>query len=240
MASTVVYRFRLSKEGLKIVNEARKNINRETILIEASKVLDPNGVFPNEGLHNSLYADGINKASWQRFLKGERKIPLEIIAAYCSVLNIAWENVVDWSESNIKIPINTLPRNPLSTDELNSTAKDASKFIRDVTIPDGKIMEPGEKFTKTWEILNAGNMVWKNRYLMRLGKFRDPILISSPRRVKIPYTNPGQIVQISVKLKAPEVATTTEAVWKMTFEDGKLCFPDRYKYGLFVKIQVLQ
>ncbi|HSR20131.1 MAG TPA: NBR1-Ig-like domain-containing protein, partial [Anaerolineales bacterium] len=33
-------------------------------------------------------------------------------------------------------------------------------FVSDVTIPDGTILKPGEKFTKTWRIYNSGSCSW--------------------------------------------------------------------------------
>ena len=34
---------------------------------------------------------------------------------------------------------------------------DKSRFVRDVTIPDGSVFEPGEAFEKIWEIQNLGS-----------------------------------------------------------------------------------
>ncbi|NES23768.1 MAG: hypothetical protein F6K41_33820 [Symploca sp. SIO3E6] len=117
-------------------------------------------------------------------------------------------------------------------------AQDYSEFIRDVTIPDGSLIEANETFTKIWEVRNAGGVLWKDRSLTRLGDNQGFGLITSPRHVNIPDTLPGQKVLIEVELKAPESRGTYQATWKMTFADGRLCFPDRYKYGLFVVINV--
>ena len=44
--------------------------------------------------------------------------------------------------------------------------KDASRFIRDVTYPDGTIVQPGERFKKIWEIANGGDFPWVGRKLI--------------------------------------------------------------------------
>jgi hypothetical protein len=185
-------------------------------------------------LDGNIYANGINGASWRRFLEGKKTIGGHAFVAYCQALDLSWENVVDPLSIDGSMPFILLP--PSSSND----PQDASKFIRDVTIPDGTIMQPGEEFIKTWEICNSGNVPWQNRYLTRMGAYNAPALIFSPKRVKIPFTAPGSNVEISVKMKAPEVATTTSATWKMTYGSGELCFPERYKYGLAIIIHVIQ
>ena len=37
---------------------------------------------------------------------------------------------------------------------------DKAQFVSDVTIPDGTIMSPGQKFTKTWRLKNVGTCAW--------------------------------------------------------------------------------
>jgi len=45
---------------------------------------------------------------------------------------------------------------------------DAASFVRDVTVPDGTKMEPGDDFTKTWRLLNAGTCSWTTAYRLVL------------------------------------------------------------------------
>ncbi len=37
---------------------------------------------------------------------------------------------------------------------------DKAQFVSDVTIPDGTVMSPGQKFTKTWSLKNVGTCAW--------------------------------------------------------------------------------
>ena len=43
---------------------------------------------------------------------------------------------------------------------------DIGNFVKDVTIPDGTAVAAGAKFTKTWEIKNAGTCTWNENYVV--------------------------------------------------------------------------
>lgn len=110
--------------------------------------------------------------------------------------------------------------------------RDSSKFVGEPTIPDGTLMEPGQRFIKTWEIYNNGELEWTDRYLTRIGPASAPGNQVSPSRVPIPHTRPGERRPISVPMRAPTVEGTSVSNWKMTWEDGVMCFPDKYQTGL--------
>lgn len=125
---------------------------------------------------------------------------------------------------------------------------DQSTFI-DETIPDGTIVLYRQRFTKTWEIQNAGKVPWKNRYLQcmdeeilvytRAGGEALKIaenLIPTVKRIPVPYTAPGATVKLSVEFTAPAMPGTCISYWKSVFEDGTLCFPRGQ--GLSVKVRV--
>ena len=114
---------------------------------------------------------------------------------------------------------------------------DASTFIDD-TIPHGTLMKPGEVFTKTWRIRNSGTVPWNGRHLERQGPLTGPGLITSPRFAAIADTEPGEITDLSVPLKAPGYDCSSIAYFKMIDSDGALCFPDSYQLGLDVMVRV--
>lgn len=121
-----------------------------------------------------------------------------------------------------------------------SNPDDASRFVRDVEFFDGTTVSPGQQFRKTWEIQNIGKVVWHRRYLQRIGANRGPGLVESPKRVPIKTTRPGEMVQISVILRAPSTEGTPTAKFKMADKDGNLYFPDRYPAGLFLTVNVVE
>ncbi|MGW5720606.1 NBR1-Ig-like domain-containing protein [Amycolatopsis sp. NPDC003865] len=105
-------------------------------------------------------------------------------------------------------------------------AGDVSEFVADVTVPDGSAVPAGSRFTKTWELRNAGSVGWIGRYLIRSGSFGSPEQCRTPDRVPVPYTAPGEHVRISVDVQAPPSAGHCQVYWKMADSEGHLLLPD--------------
>jgi transcriptional regulator with XRE-family HTH domain len=116
---------------------------------------------------------------------------------------------------------------------------DASVFVTE-TIPDGTLMRPGQRFTKTWTIRNDGTVPWEGRFLSRLGIAAGPGLITTPARVSVAPTPPGSQVTIEVPCVAHFIEGTSSAAFKMTDEAGRLYFPGRYFPGLQVQVTVVR
>ncbi len=114
---------------------------------------------------------------------------------------------------------------------------DASAFVADIT-PDAVIMPPGFQFEKIWRIRNSGSVPWEGRWLRRLGPPAGLGIPSSPLQVQIAATMPGQMVDITVPMRAHYQPGTAEVHWKMVDDDGYEFFPDRYPEGIFTTIIV--
>lgn len=115
--------------------------------------------------------------------------------------------------------------------------RDGSRFVRDVTVPDGSIFEPGEPIEKVWEIQNIGSTPWRNRSLQRVGTARGRGQINSEPTSPIPDTPPGKLCLIRMNLTAPTQPGSYYAEWKMVDSDGHLCFPKLTP--LFLRIDVV-
>lgn len=115
---------------------------------------------------------------------------------------------------------------------------DRSRFVADVTIPDGTVMPPGFAFLKVWRLQNVGSVTWVGRQIGRRGAASGHGIPHSPMRVAIPRTEPGDMVDIVVPMRAPLLPATAQAHWKMVDGEGRLYFPDRYRYGILVTITV--
>jgi len=114
---------------------------------------------------------------------------------------------------------------------------DKSRFIRDVTIPDGSIMSPRERFEKVWEIQNVGNTPWIDRVIRRTGVCSGPgRLLSEPHTV-VPHTNPGELCLVRMWLIAPKEPGSYYAAWKMLKQNGAESM--RLQSPLFVSIDVV-
>jgi transcriptional regulator with XRE-family HTH domain len=114
-----------------------------------------------------------------------------------------------------------------------------SKFIADVTLPDGSLVTVGAELTKTWRLENAGAAPWIRMRLVRVGPCDGMGVLASPPSVPIPTTGPGEQVDISVSLRAPLTPGTSIAIWKMVDEGGQLVFPD-LRDGLYVLVTAIE
>ena len=68
----------------------------DTCFLEASKILEPNkNWFPG-----GPYAEGISEGTWKRFLAGKQSISAAAFKAYCQVLGLNWEEIVERHSSS--------------------------------------------------------------------------------------------------------------------------------------------
>jgi len=113
----------------------------------------------------------------------------------------------------------------------------ATKFIRDVTIPDGTPIPINTRFTKTWRIQNIGTVPWKGKHLKRMTP-QDPNLCYSLNSIPLPTVNSGEIIDISIEFTTPRYPGTCRTDWKMVDNNENLIFPD--KQGLYSIVHVVE
>lgn len=104
-------------------------------------------------------------------------------------------------------------------------AGDASRFVADITIPDGTRVTVNQPFQKVWAIQNIGSASWHGRYLQRLDLPPGPNTCQTPSRVPIGDTAPGEVVWISVNVVAPAVTGSCWVGWKMVDDSGRAYLP---------------
>ncbi len=91
----------------------------------------------------------------------------------------------------------------------------------DVTIPDGTRMTPGQTFTKTWRLYNNGTCTWTTEYTLALFSGED---MDSPAGINLPKAvAPGESVDVSVELTAPDATGTAGGNWKLRNTAGTWC-----------------
>ena len=96
---------------------------------------------------------------------------------------------------------------------------DWATFIKDVTIPDGTQLSPGETFTKTWRLQNRGPCTWTPDY--------DVVFYSgaqmSGTTMQVPgYIAPGQSVDVAVTFTAPSSPGHYVGYWILRNSSGTL------------------
>ena len=92
------------------------------------------------------------------------------------------------------------------------------RFVSDVTIPDNTPMDPGESFTKTWKVLNAGSCAWEAGFKFSLtgGEPMGSSTLTLPSRVEA-----GSQFDISVPMVAPNKTGTLRGNWRMSTASGQ-------------------
>jgi uncharacterized protein YkwD len=100
---------------------------------------------------------------------------------------------------------------------IDPNCTDTAVLLRDVTIPDGTQVNPGAKFTKTWEFLNNGTCPWIGYTL----KFAAGDQMSAPLSAPVAETLLKEKVQISVELTAPTANGSYTGYFTLNNPNGK-------------------
>jgi hypothetical protein len=114
------------------------------------------------------------------------------------------------------IPAAALP----SSASAAQACTDRAQFVADVTVPDGTRFDPGATFRKTWRLRNIGTCTWTTAYTM---VFDSGTQMGSTASVALPTTvPPGQTVDVSVDMTAPNSAGHYIGYWKFKNAAGAL------------------
>jgi len=111
-----------------------------------------------------------------------------------------------------------LAEDPLSFAAVASTCQDDSEFVSDVSVPDGTPFAAGTVFQKTWRVRNTGDCAWDTSYRLT---YLSGDRMSGPRSAPLgDAVQPGEEVDLSVMLIAPETAGTYQGQWQLFARDG--------------------
>jgi hypothetical protein len=209
-----------------------------------SRITSENGT----GADNSTEADdGAGPAGEPAARRRRRRALMAAGAASLAAAAIAGATVAMMSSAATPVARGSHAARPASVRHVSCPARpdpgdrplvpcDDSRFVADVTIPDGTTVRAGQKFVKIWEIQNDGLVPWRGRFEQRQGILSGQGLCGSLSRVPVPTTMPGQDALISVTFTAPNLPGSCRVDWKMTDENGRLYFP--YLGGLYVIVNV--
>lgn len=123
----------------------------------------------------------------------------------------------------------------------NPTAVSCNRltFLKDVNYPDGTDLQPGEEFTKTWRLKNAGSCTWSPDYDL---VFDRGDAMGGPASVQLTAQDvpPGETVDVSVNLAAPDETGTYQGYWKLRSGTGEVFgYGEDFK-AFWVKVDVVQ
>lgn len=95
---------------------------------------------------------------------------------------------------------------------------DSSVYVKDVTVPDGTSMTPGQSFVKTWLMQNNGSCAWSTSYKLSFISGEQMNGASVPVSGSVPA---GQQIQLSVNLTAPTAAGDFTGWWRLQNDKGQ-------------------
>lgn len=96
---------------------------------------------------------------------------------------------------------------------------DLASYVTDVSVPDGTVFEPSQKFTKTWRLKNIGTCTWSTGYtLIHTGGVRMDGAQATPLSKPVA---PGEMIDVSVDLVTPGYAGEFTGFWKLKNTSGK-------------------
>ena len=112
---------------------------------------------------------------------------------------------------------------------------DAAQFVSDVTVPDGTSFYWGVTFLKTWRLKNVSTCTWTTAYnLIYVGGDQ----MGAPSSVPFPQSvAPGQTVDLSVSMTAPNAPGTFVGYWELQDSSGAwFGIGSGYSHSFWVKI----
>jgi hypothetical protein len=108
---------------------------------------------------------------------------------------------------------------------------------KDVTVPDGTEMVPGEVFTKTWRLRNTGTCTWTSGYSL---VFESGEAMGAPPATQLTTGTvpPGEQIDVSIVLEAPVSAGSYQGNFKLRNTEGKIFGLGDESKPFWVKISV--
>ncbi len=130
--------------------------------------------------------------------------------------------------TSTKVPVATLISLSTSTPLANLVSSpnsgisgavgcDNSTYLSDVTIPDGTVLTPGETFTKTWSLQNAGACSWTTSYSI---VFYSGNAMSGVTTALSESVSAGGSINVSVEMTAPSTAGSYTGYWRLQNASG--------------------
>jgi hypothetical protein len=103
----------------------------------------------------------------------------------------------------------------LGTDE---SCDNRADFIDDVSVPDNTNFDAGDSFIKIWRLRNSGNCRWTPAFLLTfIGGNRLDAPSSVTLSTEVP---PGELVDLSLDMQAPNQSGTYQGFWKLRSPEG--------------------
>ncbi|MBQ6518823.1 MAG: transporter substrate-binding domain-containing protein [Anaerolineaceae bacterium] len=171
---------------------------------------------------SDMFADGTAQRIADKFLVRESETNLSTLQWKTNkskpAATAADENIVLIDDDTIP----TLDVDPLEIPAANEAPVQANcyndmVFLGDLTAPDGLSIDGGETFVKSWRVMNTGTCTWTQKYKFSTvyGVPMGVINYYLPKSVA-----PGEIVDITFELTAPDFPGWYTGTWQMFSPEG--------------------
>ena len=95
---------------------------------------------------------------------------------------------------------------------------DKASFVKDLSIPDGTTLSGNSEFRKTWQLKNNGTTTWNSAYAL---VFSSGNAMNGKASYSLSGTvKPGETIDISVDLRAPEKEGEYSGKWMLRNANG--------------------
>ncbi len=173
-------------------------------------------------------------SSSQAFAAINTAVAMTVAAAPQSVSLNATDTATPLPTSTpVFIPTDTPTPSTVPTDySYSAVSCDDATYIKDVTIPDGTVLSPGQSFVKTWKVENTGGCNWTSDYSLVYtgGGQLDGSDTAIGKTVQV-----GRKIDVSVSLTAPDADGTYYGYWSLADSDG-----NTFGTSLYVEIVVAE
>lgn len=137
-------------------------------------------------------------------------------AAELTLTSAAFTATLLPTETTIILPTKAFTSTLTPSGSLDSGCNN-SIYVSDVTIPDNTVLSPNQQFVKTWRIQNTGTCTWTSSYMINNvsgDKMRGQGINLSENVL------PGNSMEVSVTLIAPNTPGTYQDVWQLQDDNG--------------------
>lgn len=112
-----------------------------------------------------------------------------------------------------------------------------AQFVKDVEVPDGTELAPGESFTKIWRLKNTGSCTWTEDTELIFVRGDD----MGDDHIGLPYTvRPGETVDAEVDLTAPTSTGTYTGYWMLSDDGDRFGLGNTGDQAFWVEIKVVK
>jgi hypothetical protein len=146
-------------------------------------------------------------------------IATQLVAPTQTPVTVLPTNTLTPLPTNTPLPPTLTPIPPTAT--AIPIPCDRATFVEDVTYPDNTEVAAGTTFVKTWRLRNNGSCTWNSSYALVFDR-GDAMNGPASAQLTTGTVAPGQLIDVSVTLKAPSSTGTYQGYWKLRNGGGAI------------------